>query len=103
MSPYEAADTAAPTSEREQLAALIVFEPLAFTVNPLVFVAVPSGVVTVKSRVPVAAPLLIVIVTGRLVAVPPLPIVAVTPLPLNVTDVAPVRFVPVIVDETLAP
>ena len=40
---------------------------------------------------------------GRLVAVPPVPMVAVTPLPLNVTAVAPFRFVPLMVAGTLVP
>jgi len=52
---------------------------------------------------PVAALAVIVTVTGRLVAVPPAPIVAVTPVPLNVTAVAPERFVPAIVAENVVP
>ena len=55
---------------------------------------VPSGVVTVSVRVVNSAVEPIVIVVGKLVEVAPVPIVAVTPLPLNVTPVAPRRFVP---------
>jgi hypothetical protein len=44
-----------------------------------------------------------VIVIGRLLAVPPEPILAVTPVPLNVTLVAPSRFDPDIVADTVVP
>ena len=65
--------------------------------------AVPVSVFTENCRAPVAAPAAIVIVTGRLVDVPPVPIVAVTPLPENTMEVAPVRFVPVIVAAMFVP
>jgi len=65
-----------------------------FTVNPLKAGEVPFGVVTLTVRDPAEADALIDIVTGKFVAVPPVPIVAVTPDPLNVTAVAPSRFVP---------
>ncbi len=66
-------------------------------------VQLPPGVVTVTVRVPVSAPAASVIVIGKLVSVPPEPIVAVTPLPLNVTAVAPSRFVPVITADWVVP
>src|SRR3989442_189763 len=64
---------------------------------------VPLGVVTVTVLAPSPAPAAIVTVMGRLVAVPPVPMVAVTPLPLNLTAVAPFRFVPLMVAGTLVP
>src|SRR5438093_1269087 len=73
------------------------------TVKPLNAGDVPIGVVTVKVRVSVDAPAAIVTVMGRLVAVPPVPMVAVTPLPLNVTAVAPLRLLPLMVAGTLVP
>src|SRR5881396_3000797 len=73
------------------------------TVKPLNAGDVPIGVVTVKVRVSVDAPAAIVTVMGRLVAVPPVPMVAVTPLPLKLTAVAPLRFVPLMVAGTLVP
>ena len=75
----------------------------AVTVNPVNGADGPMGVVTVTVRVPVNASAAIATVTGTLVAVPPDPIVAVTPEPLNVTAVAPVRFVPEIVAPTFVP
>jgi len=72
------------------------------TVKPVNGGDVPIPVVTVSVRVSVDAPPAIVTVIGRLVAVP-VPMVAVTPLPLNVTAVAPFRFVPLMVAGTLVP
>src|SRR5215510_11259568 len=73
------------------------------TVKPVNGAEVPLGVVAVTVRVVNAAVGAIVMLTGKLVAVPPVPIVAATPLPLNVTAVAPERFVPAIVAETVVP
>ena len=64
---------------------------------------VPDGVVTATVRSPTWALAAIDIMIGREVEVPPVPMVAVTPDPLNVTAVAPLRFVPVIVAPRVAP
>src|SRR5437660_6623490 len=66
-------------------------------------VAVPAPVVTVTPRAPGAAPASIAMTTGSDVDVAPDPIVAVTPAPENVTEVAPFRFVPLIVADTVVP
>jgi len=77
------------------------------TVNPVKRSAVPVGVLTENSRNPVVAPFVIVICTGKLVAVPPGRIAADTPVPVNrlvnTMEVAPVKFVPVIVAFIVAP
>jgi len=66
-------------------------------------VTLPPGVVTVKVRVPAVASGAIVIAIGNDVAVPPPAIAAVTPVPLKVTDVAPLKFAPVIVAVGVVP
>ena len=71
--------------------------------NPLNKVVVPVGVFTENCLRPVAAALPIVICTGTLAAVPPERIVADTPVPLNTIEVAPVKFVPLIVAFIVAP
>jgi len=72
-------------------------------VKPLNGAEVPTGVVTVTSRMVNSALEPIVIVIGKLVAVPPEPIVALTPLPVNATAVAPNRFVPAMVADSVVP
>jgi hypothetical protein len=74
-----------------------------FTVNPVNDAEVPAGVVTITVRVPVAAPDEIDMLIGTFVAVPPVPMVAVTPEPLNVTALAPDKFKPVTLADTLEP
>ena len=73
------------------------------TVNPVNAVDVPDVAFTVTVRTLSVALAAIVIVIGRLVAVPPPRMTAVTPVPLNVTAVAPVRFVPVMVADAVVP
>ena len=82
---------------------MIVGKGSAVTVKPVNGGEVPFGVATVRLRVVNSAVEPIVIVAGKLVEVPPAPIVAVTPLPLKVTAVAPDKFVPVIVADTVEP
>src|SRR5689334_8322527 len=81
------------------------------TVNPAIVSEVPVGVFTdtlrvrgrcVKAFVVCASPAM-VMDTGRLVAVPPPRTTPRTPVPLNTTDVAPDRLVPVIVAVTVVP
>jgi hypothetical protein len=63
----------------------------------------PPGSVTVTVRGPTGASAAITMVTGMLVSVPPLSILPVTNPPLNVTAVAPIKFVPTIVAGTVVP
>ena len=72
------------------------------TVNPLKEADVPPGVVTVRFRGPEEAVGAIVIVAEIVVSVALL-IVPVTPDPSNVSNVAPVRLVPVIVAGNVVP
>lgn len=71
--------------------------------NPLNAGDVPLAVVTVSERVPTAAPAVVVTVIGNIVLVPPGAMAAVTPVPLNVTALAVLRFVPTITAGTLTP
>src|SRR5581483_1589286 len=80
------------------------------TENPLNRFDVPVGVFTETGRTAPAmglriteASAAIAMDIGRLVAVPPPRIVAVTPVPANTIEVTPVRFVPVMVAETVVP
>jgi hypothetical protein len=75
---------------------------LGSTVNPPNGVDSPFGVVTVTFLKPVEAFGAIVSVTGKLVS-EPTEISAETPAPSNVTEVAPVRFVPLKVAPNVAP
>ena len=70
--------------------------------NPLNGSDTPAPVVTVNVRRPGEASAAIVIVADRVVSVTSV-ISAVTPVPINVIAVAPVRFVPLIVAETVEP
>ena len=76
---------------------------MALTVNPANKSDNPAGELTENDRCPIAAVGAMVIITGKLVDVPPGCIAAVTPLPVNTTDVAPVRPVPVIVALNVVP
>src|SRR5438093_1442978 len=101
--PLMVAGTLVPGIPEDGLIPVIAGGAGEVTVKPVNGRDVPIPVVTVSVRVSVDAPAAIVTVMGRLVAVPPVPMVAVTPLPLNVTAVAPFRFVPLMVAGTLVP
>src|SRR5438876_164861 len=75
---------------------------LGLTVRPLKGTDVPFGVTTVALLAPIAAVGAIVRVAEMLVS-EALLIAAVTPAPSKVRAVAPLRFVPVIVAETVVP
>ena len=101
--PLMVAGTLVPGIPEDGLIPVIAGGAGEVTVKPVNGRDVPIPVVTVSVRVSVDAPAAIVTVMGRLVAVPPVPMVAVTPLPLNVTAVAPFRFVPLMVAGWLVP
>src|SRR5258706_5524192 len=76
---------------------------LAVTLNPLNGDEILSGVATESVRVTASADGEIEIVIGTEVGVSAPEIAAVIPAPLNVTEVTPLRFVPVIVAGIVAP
>jgi hypothetical protein len=73
------------------------------TENPLNGAEILSGVARVKLRPPVDAIGEIEMTIGRLVAVTGEEIAAEIPGPLNMTDVTPERFVPVIIAAIVVP